>query len=326
LKAGKYTVTIPARITNSTDDAIIPAGLYDSGNLQTAVDDAPSLDIMVPATDDPDNEQDGWKVIIKVTFTDGSKEETYTIDVPYADRPATDGGTGNGVNLRTIALAQQIPQSTPMYRVGVPGGLARLDSDGLVINADGSHPGGGGGDGGSGADGKSAYEIAVENGFEGSEVEWLASLKGDPGEPGSDGADGAEGKSAYEIAVDQGFEGSEQEWLDSLKGEPGEPGPKGDPGEPGAQGDPGEPGADGKSAYEIAVDNGFEGTEQEWLDSLVGPQGEPGDAGDLSNKMDQLVASGHELRCRGLYLSVEDLDDLTDAEDGDWVIVPEPAA
>ena len=28
-------------------------------------------------------------------------------------------------------------------------------------------------------------------------------------------------------------------------------------------------GRDGKSAYEVAVDNGFEGTEQEWLDSLV---------------------------------------------------------
>jgi len=31
-------------------------------------------------------------------------------------------------------------------------------------------------------------------------------------------------------------------------------------------------GLDGKSAYEIALDNGFVGTEQEWLDSLVGPR------------------------------------------------------
>lgn len=30
-----------------------------------------------------------------------------------------------------------------------------------------------------GEDGKSAYQIAVENGFEGTEVEWLESLKGD---------------------------------------------------------------------------------------------------------------------------------------------------
>lgn len=33
---------------------------------------------------------------------------------------------------------------------------------------------------------------------------------------------------------------------------------------------------DGKSAYDIAVDNGFSGSQQEWLESLVGPQGVPG--------------------------------------------------
>lgn len=45
-----------------------------------------------------------------------------------------------------------------------------------------------------GADGKSAYEIAVENGFVGTETEWLASLKGAPGKDGADGAPGAPGK------------------------------------------------------------------------------------------------------------------------------------
>lgn len=29
----------------------------------------------------------------------------------------------------------------------------------------------------------------------------------------------------------------------------------------------------GQSAYQVAVSNGFEGTEQEWLDSLQGPPG-----------------------------------------------------
>ena len=36
----------------------------------------------------------------------------------------------------------------------------------------------------------------------------------------------------------------------------------------------------GKSAYAIAVSHGFKGTEQEWLDSLKGLQGEPGPKGD----------------------------------------------
>lgn len=38
-------------------------------------------------------------------------------------------------------------------------------------------------------------------------------------------------------------------------------------------------GANGKSAYELAVSEGYEGTLAEWLESLVGPQGEPGPAG-----------------------------------------------
>ena len=38
-----------------------------------------------------------------------------------------------------------------------------------------------GGGGGSGTAGKSAYEIAVDNGFVGTETEWLESLKGKQG-------------------------------------------------------------------------------------------------------------------------------------------------
>lgn len=38
----------------------------------------------------------------------------------------------------------------------------------------------------------------------------------------------------------------------------------------------GDPGA---SAYEVAVENGFKGSEEEWLASLVGPQGGQGPAG-----------------------------------------------
>lgn len=43
---------------------------------------------------------------------------------------------------------------------------------------------------------------------------------------------------------------------------------------------PGPKGDDGKSAYEIAVEKGFIGTEEEWLSSLVGPQGEQGPKGE----------------------------------------------
>ncbi len=69
------------------------------------------------------------------------------------------------------------------------------------------------GSGGGGSDGLSAYEIAVQNGFEGTEQDWLISLRG---ADGLDGTDGINGKSAYDIAVDNGFVGTEQEWLESL--------------------------------------------------------------------------------------------------------------
>lgn len=40
-----------------------------------------------------------------------------------------------------------------------------------------------------------------------------------------------------------------------------------------------ERGPEGKSAYRVAVDNGFVGTEEEWLESLVGPEGPRGKQG-----------------------------------------------
>ncbi len=65
---------------------------------------------------------------------------------------------------------------------------------------------------------KSAYEIAVENGFQGSEADWLASIKGDRGNDGNDGNDGNNGKSAYELYCELfGYEGTEEQWLIDLR-------------------------------------------------------------------------------------------------------------
>lgn len=41
----------------------------------------------------------------------------------------------------------------------------------------------------------------------------------------------------------------------------------------GPQGDPGDIGPTGLSAYEVALLEGFIGTEEQWLESLIGPQG-----------------------------------------------------
>lgn len=106
-----------------------------------------------------------------------------------------------------------------------------------------------------------------------SEIEDLiedAALQGPPG---------PEGKSAYEVAVDNGFSGTESQWLTSLVGSPGPPGAPGTDGQDGEDGTPGAPGVDGLSAYEVAVDNGFVGNEAAWLASLVGPAGTNGTNG-----------------------------------------------
>ena len=53
----------------------------------------------------------------------------------------------------------------------------------------------------AGTPGKSAYIVAVNNGFVGTEEAWLLTLRG---------------KSAYEIAVELDFVGTEAEWIVSL--------------------------------------------------------------------------------------------------------------
>ena len=89
---------------------------------------------------------------------------------------------------------------------------------------------------------------------------------------------GEPGESAYEIAVRNGFPGTEQEWLASLKGDKGADGEKGTDGEDGKEGNNGAPGAQGLSAFEIAKKNDLTTaeTEAEWIASLQGKDGTDG--------------------------------------------------
>lgn len=75
-------------------------------------------------------------------------------------------------------------------------------------------------------------------------IEWVVA----GGAGGTNGADGVDGLSAYEIAVSNGFVGTETEWLASLvgpTGPTGPQGPQGDTGPTGPQGVQGETGATG---------------------------------------------------------------------------------
>jgi ribosomal protein S11 len=226
-------------------------------------------------------------------------------------------------------------------------------------------------DGKDGVDGESAYQIAVDNGFAGTETEWLASLKGADGKDGTNGTDGTDGQSAllcsytisdsrksgsyyiapnwsfnrtpvpkeafnaiyaeqdattlkytyylafFTIYTSDTFSNKEVWWLCTrgrsfkLTGEKGDTGATGANGTNGTNGkdgvsptvevtaidngntvtitdatgstsfnvlngtdgkngENGATGANGESAYQIAVDNGYPGAEDEWLASLIG--------------------------------------------------------
>lgn len=108
-----------------------------------------------------------------------------------------------------------------------------------------------------GDNGASAYEVALENGFKGTEKEWLESLIG---AQGKDGAQGPKGE--------QGIQGPQ--------GIPGEQGPKG---ETGPQGPQGEKGLDGSISFEELTDE-----QKELLRGPQGIQGPKGDKGDPGEK------------------------------------------
>lgn len=165
-----------------------------------------------------------------------------------------------------------------------------------------------------GIGGMSAYELAVQDGFEGTLQEWLVSLKGPDAyqvwktKPGNEDktieqffAD-IKGKSSYQSWLDQGNSGSEAVFVASLKSTtPGPEGPAKAPfkvmGSKATEGLLPTPGLEdqawyvgstlyvwvtdladyvdldgigGLSAYELAKQEGFQGTLQEWLVSLKG--------------------------------------------------------
>ena len=122
--------------------------------------------------------------------------------------------------------------------------------------------------------GDSAYDIAVKNGFEGTEKEWLESLIGKDGKDGKDG-ENLSIVDIYNKAKEEKGEGyTFEEFVKEYFAEAN---------------------IYGKSAYDLAVESGYEGTLEEWLISLhgaTGPKGEPGDSIDLYETYNKLVETG----------------------------------
>lgn len=120
--------------------------------------------------------------------------------------------------------------------------------------------------GAQGIQGLSAYQVAVQHGFEGTEAEWLISLKGEKGETGPKGDKGDTGeKGATGERGPQGLQG--ERGLQGVQGEQGEPGIQGPAGPTGPKGEQGEPGPKGEPGA-----NGTPGEQ--------GPKGDPGEKGE----------------------------------------------
>ena len=127
---------------------------------------------------------------------------------------------------------------------------------------------------------KSAYDIAVENGFVGTEAEWLESLKGEKG-------DSLHILDIYNAALESGeFEGSLLEFVEQYFTDKD---------------------IEGKSAYEIYLESLPEGstplTEAEWIASLKGDTGMAGADGEKGDSIN-------------LYQTYLDLVELGEANGG----------
>ena len=85
---------------------------------------------------------------------------------------------GNVKPSLAAAIAAEHREATPDVIDALVADVARLKSGGI---------------GSGGTNGKSAYELAVQNGFDGTLSEWLNSLKGTNGIDGVDGQDGRNG-------------------------------------------------------------------------------------------------------------------------------------
>ena len=130
----------------------------------------------------------------------------------------TDGVDGtNGLSAYGIALNEGFEGSVSAWLASLKGTDGTVSFDSLTPEQIESLKGENG-IGIDGNDGLSAYQVAVENGYIGTEIEWLTSLNG------TDGIDGNDGLSAYQVAVENGYTGTEEEWLVSLKGTDGSDG------------------------------------------------------------------------------------------------------
>lgn len=139
LRPGTFTVRYP-RTRNSKQKAIVPAGVFATGPLNTDPGTPPTGDLDpivgksfsmdLPSTTDPDL-RDAGKVQIDIAFGDGGASETYVLDLP-------EGGTIHLDELNPTIIGAIPAPSTSSLKLGKAGGVALLNDAGQVVDATGT--------------------------------------------------------------------------------------------------------------------------------------------------------------------------------------------
>lgn len=278
-------------------------------------------------TDELGNEI-AWEIVRVTAAVSGS----LTIERGQEGSAAMAWPSGAAVEMRITAGAMSALRDTPgpagpageqgvpglsAYGVAVAAGFIGDESEWLTSLR--------GDDGQDGADGASAYDVAVAAGFVGDQAAWIASLKGAQGDPGEQGPEGPAGPTGSGLQIidtlastdDLPVSGSAGDgylidghlwvwgvgqWIDAglIQGPQGPAGPTGPVGAPGAAG------ADGASAYQIALANGFTGSEVEWLASLQGAQGPVGPTGPAGADGEALPAPVVTAAATSITLALSD--------------------
>lgn len=229
----------------------------------------------------------------------------------------------------------------PVFQSWIEENVKGEKGDQGVAGRDGTR-GVNGTNGRDGSDGLSAYQIAVQNGFVGSNSDWLNSLKGATAAKGDNGDDGWSPvikatviglKSALEIIDWVGGTGEKPTQLGYIsesgvvsnidlaldlrgaKGEKGDQGERGEKGDRGESGSVGGQGEQGYSAYEIAMTLGFEGTEEEWALSLNPAEVSKDPDNILQKKIDGMFAPATDpLEMANAIDALEDKNIMSDAQ------------
>ena len=303
--AGSYSTRIDSRLTSTEgDDTIIPAGIVPSACGHLSTDDRRrSLDIKVPATDDPEIREDGWRVIITVVFCGRRGSETYVLE----DIPA-----GSEINLADVVPivfpeGGQVPTSPVIIHgedgVGIEDITYDAEASALVFHlTDGTTtevelPGASqpGEPGGRGIESITAEGTTATVTYTDGDTDTFELPRGLQGEPGRDGVDGEPGRDG--VDGEPGRDGVDGRGVESITAEDATAtvsytdggtgtfelprGPQGDPGSDGSDGTPGSDGVDGRGIEGITAEDttatvtytdGGTGT----FELPRGPQGEPG--------------------------------------------------